>query len=166
MKGVLDWEKFSELADLSHTDDYSFVTFKLVNQKCDEKIPRQLYGNGLRLIDEMSTLGFTRIKNHYLKPKEQKVHKANFFRSGEYRLFAVRFGDEFGEVECIGMFHLPSHRQVLLGTIVGHAFVITPEFVYDNSWGGPTKDIKMRNVKQIFHEARKYYLEFCNDQWR
>lgn len=140
---------------------------------CDDEILEEesvpTYGN---IIKNASFQKFKVYKRNYLgnevdqlSGEINKSYEELYFRSDDkqYILYFISIGGEEG-CQFIGLLDI-NKNYVVVGCNSSHPFIITNEFVYNNSDGsGPLIRPKNINAKRLLRALDKYYDEFSQDQ--
>jgi hypothetical protein len=148
------------------------------NNFCDEVNPDKLFSINDKFICEVSKQKFNKINYDYIKLAIESVSNDNisnriiqfeesYFESvdGRYVLYMMKFEYKYGDCDFLGIFDTITNKYVTVGCCSGHPFVVTDEFIYNNS-DGSTSDIvpNSNNPKEIIKQLHEYYIVLCQDR--
>jgi hypothetical protein len=149
------------------------------NNCCDKPINKNLFLTYQKFIKDVSSKQKFNKKNyHYLElalssvPADDtdiKQFTESYFESNDerYVLYMINIEYKFvWQCEFLGIFDGILNKYVIVGCCTGHPFVITDEFIYNNSDGSGADIIpKNDNPEEIIKQLYKYYKNFCQDSY-
>ncbi len=97
------------------------------------------------------------------------IKKSAFYRSTDDKMIIFYFDimyDTYSDFQMLGLFDTENNKFIFCGNIGMHPYIITNNFIYDNSDGsGPdiSKMINCEDSDTIISRLNKYFTKFCKD---